>query len=101
MPLSATDVRESLRGVATGILTPFDAEGEIEYEKTKANVSALSNEGVGTFLAAANISEYHSLSQDERIAVTEATVDALPSEACVLAGVGGNLTEATKLIDND
>lgn len=99
MPLSTTDVCESLRGVATGVLTPFDADRRIEFEKIEANVTALSDAGVGTFLAAANISEYHSLSSDERVAVTEAAVNALPSKACVLAGVGGNLTEATALIE--
>lgn len=99
MPLSAPDVRESLRGVATGVLTPFDADREIEFGKIKANVNALSDAGIEIFLAAANISEYHSLSLDERVAVTETVVNALPSEACVLAGVGGNLTEATELIE--
>jgi 4-hydroxy-tetrahydrodipicolinate synthase len=99
MPLSAIDVRNSLRGVATGVLTPFDADRRIEFEKIEANVTALSGAGVGTFLAAANISEYHSLSLDERVAVTGTVVNALPSDACVLAGVGGNLAEATELIE--
>lgn len=99
MPLSRTEVRESLRGVATGVLTPFDTDQEIEFEKIEENVQALSDAGVGVFLAAANISEYHTLSVDERIAVTEAAVDALPSSACVLAGVGGNLDEAHELVE--
>lgn len=98
MPLSSTEVRESLRGVATGVLTPFDADQGIEFGKLAENVESLSDSGVGVFLAAANISEYHTLSVDERIAVTEAAVDALPSSACVLAGVGGNLTEAHELV---
>lgn len=98
MPLSTTEVRQSLRGVATGVLTPFNADQEIEFEKIAENVEKLSDKGVGVFLAAANISEYHTLTVDERIAVTEAAVDALPSEACVLAGVGGNLDEAYELI---
>lgn len=98
MPLSTTEVCQSLRGVATGVLTPFDADQEIEFEKIAENVETLSDMGVGVFLAAANISEYHTLSVDERIAVTETAVDALPSEACVLAGVGGNLDEAHELV---
>lgn len=98
MPLSTTAVRESLHDVATGVLTPFDADQRIEFEKIAENVETLSDVGIGVFLAAANISEYHTLSLDERIAVTETTADTVPSSACVLAGVGGNLKDAHELI---
>jgi len=98
MPLSADGVREHLRGVAVGLLTPFDDAGDIEHEKIRANARALSEEGIQTFLAAANISEYHSLSRDERVAVTETAVEALPDDACVLAGVGGSTAAATDLV---
>jgi 4-hydroxy-tetrahydrodipicolinate synthase len=98
MPLAQDEVRSRLRGVAVGLLTPFDDEGRIEYEKIGYNARELHSEGVETFLAAANISEYHALSQDERVDSTKASIDALPSDACVLAGVGGSLSAATDLI---
>ena len=62
-------VRDRLRGVAVGLLTPFDSDGKIRYSALESNARDIADRGVGTFLAAANISEYHSLSQDERIAV--------------------------------
>lgn len=40
----------------------FDTDRRIEFEKIEVNVNALSDAGDGTFLVAANISEYHSLS---------------------------------------
>jgi len=98
MPLSAERVRERLRGVATGLLTPFDEDGEIEHWKIEENARSLYDEGIRTFLATANISEYHSLSADERVAVARSAVDALPSDACVLAGVGGSTNAARELI---
>jgi len=98
MALSADGVRERLRGVAVGLLTPFDDAGGIEHEKIRANARALSDGGIRTFLAAANISEYHSLSRDERVAVAETAVEALPEDACVLAGVGGSTATATDLV---
>lgn len=99
MPLSDEHLRRRLRGVAVGLLTPFDGELQIEHQKLAENAETLAGKGIRTFLAAANISEYHSLSQRERIAVTETSVDALPSDACVLAGVGGSTTDARELIE--
>lgn len=98
MQLSAEQVRARLRGVAAGLLTPFDDELEIEHDKLAANAQALYDQGLRTFLATANISEYHSLSQAERVDVTRTSVDALPDEACVLGGVGGSTPDAVDLI---
>ncbi|WP_247004236.1 dihydrodipicolinate synthase family protein [Halosolutus gelatinilyticus] len=98
MPLSAEQVRTRLRGVAVGLLTPFDDDLEIEHEKIAENAQELYSAGVRTFLATANISEYHSLATNERIDVAETSVDALPSDACVLAGVGGSTDDARNLI---
>lgn len=98
MALDAEEVQEHLRGVAVGLLTPFNHDQEIEYDKIKKNAETLYNSGVRTFLATANISEYHSLSQRERIKVAEAAVTALPSGACVLAGVGGSTSNAKELV---
>lgn len=97
MELPAQRVRQRLRGVSVGLLTPFDEDDEIRYDGIAENARALSDAGVRTFLTAANISEYHSLSQDERVAVTETAVDALPSDTTVLAGVGGSLPDAKEL----
>ncbi|WP_049891139.1 dihydrodipicolinate synthase family protein [Natrinema versiforme] len=98
MSSSAEQVRSHLRGVAVGLLTPFDDELEIEHEKIAENARDLYDEGIRTFLATANISEYHSLSQSERVDVAETSVDALPDDACVLAGVGGSTADAQELI---
>ncbi|WP_266082991.1 dihydrodipicolinate synthase family protein [Haladaptatus caseinilyticus] len=98
MSLSDDKVRKRLRGVAVGLLTPFGEESEIQYEKLEENAKSIYNEGIRTFLSTANISEYHSLTHDERVEVAETNVDAVPSDACVLAGVGGNTVEAQQLI---
>ena len=99
MPLAAEQVRSRLRGVAVGLLTPFDDENRIEYGKIEENARALYDQGVRTFLAAANISEFHALSREELVDITRASVDPLPSDACVLAGVGGSTSAANALIE--
>lgn len=98
MVLSVDQVQEHLRGVAAGLLTPFTKDLEIAHEKIGENAESLYQEGIRTFLATANISEYHSLSQQERIDVANTAVEALPSDACVLAGVGGSTANARSLI---
>lgn len=98
MPITAAQVKQQLRDVAVGLLTPFDEQREIEYRKIEENAQSLYDEGMRTFLAAANISEYHALSQQERIESVRTVVEALPSDACVLAGVGGSTADASALI---
>mgnify|MGYP000557275768 CR=1 FL=1 len=99
MTHSPEEVKDALRGVAVGLLTPFDEDGDIEHEKITENAEDLYEEDIETFLATANISEYHSLSQQERIDIAETSVDALPDDACVLAGVGGPTKGAIELIE--
>jgi len=98
MRLSADQVRERLRGVAVGLLTPFDDSLSIQADCLASNARTLYDEGIRTFLATANISEYHSLSQEERVEHAKISVEALPDDACVLAGVGGSTADAQELV---
>lgn len=97
--MSHDAVRSALRGVAAGLLTPFDDEREIDHDALGRNARTLYDRGIRTFLAAANISEYHSLSQAERIDSVATSVDALPADATVLGGVGGSTKDAIDLVD--
>lgn len=99
MSHTAGQVKNHLRGVAVGLLTPFDDDGAIEHPKISENAADLYESSIRTFLATANISEYHSLSQRERIDVAATSVEALPDDACVLAGVGGSIKDAIELIE--
>lgn len=98
MVLSAEGVKEHLRGIAVGLLTPFNEDLEVNHKHLAENAQSLNNEGINTFLAAANISEYHSLTLEERIGIIETCVSALPAQTCVLAGVGGNTGDAQEMI---
>lgn len=91
-------VKDGLRGVAAGLLTPFDDDLEVDHDALAANARALYERGIRTFLASANISEYHSLTRSERVETAETGVTALPDDATVLAGVGGSTREAIELI---
>ncbi|MFB6120044.1 MAG: dihydrodipicolinate synthase family protein [Halobacteriaceae archaeon] len=83
-----------LRDAITGIVTPFDDDLNVDHAALAANVRALSGRGVDSFFVCSNVSEYHSLSPDERVAVTETSIDALPDDATTLAGAGGSTAAA-------
>lgn len=93
------DLKDGLRGVAAGLLTPFDDDLEVDHDALAANARALYERGIRTYLASANISEYHSLGRAERIASAGTSVEALPDDAVVLAGVGGSTRDAVELIE--
>jgi len=99
MPLGVSRVQERLRGVSAGLLTPFEEDLSVAHDRLRSNARTLYERGIRSFLAVANISEYHSLSQDERIELAETAVDALPPDACVLAGVGGSTGDALELVE--
>lgn len=98
MSLSIEKIQDCLRGVSAGLLTPFDEDGTIEFWKIQENAESLHESGINSFLATANISEYHSLSQSERTEVARTAVESLPSDACVLGGVGGSTPDAHELV---
>ena len=95
--MSHETVRDALRGVAVGVLTPFDEDGEIMFDALQTNAAQLSESGVGLFLANANISEFHSLTHDERFEVTRVAIEATDDSDVVFAGVGGATKMATAL----
>ena len=82
---------DSLRDVASGILTPFSEDRrDVLHDEVKRNAQYLYDRGMRLFLSPANVSEYHSLTPDERIGTVESVVDTLPADATVLAGAGGS-----------
>lgn len=97
MPQAATS--EDLHDIAAGILTPFAKEDPdtVRYDYLKENARWLFDSGIRLFLACANISEYHSLSYEERVNSVRVARNSLPEDATVLGGVGGSTKSATAM----
>lgn len=97
MPDSGLAVQ--LQDVAAGMLTPFEESDtdEIRYAELAATAEWLYEEGIRLYLACANISEYHSLTHEERIETARVVCEALPDDATVLAGAGGSTKSAIEL----
>ncbi|SFR65478.1 4-hydroxy-tetrahydrodipicolinate synthase [Halogeometricum rufum] len=95
--MDRNEVRHHLRDAITGLVTPFNDSLSVDHDALAANAHAIAEQGIDTLFACSNVSEYHSLSHEERIAVTETSVNALPANACVMAGVGGSTKAAREL----
>lgn len=90
-------VKPRLRDAISALVTPFDDDMSIDHDALAENAQAMYESGIHTVYVCSNVSEYHSLSHEERISVTKRSVEALPAEACVVAGVGGSTKTATSL----
>jgi len=91
--------REDFAGVNVVTATPFTEDaGEVRYEKVRENAEALVEAGVELLIPCGGVSEYYSLSTDERVGVVEATVEAAGDEASVVAGAGGSTKNAIDLV---
>jgi len=83
-----------LKDVAAAVLTPFDDDGEILHDGIARNARFLSDRGIDLVLAGANVSEFHSLTDQEIVDVAETVVEQVGDETTVLAGTGGSLRSA-------
>jgi 4-hydroxy-tetrahydrodipicolinate synthase len=99
MSIDEQSLRDGLGDVGAAVLTPFDENGDIQYDSLGLNAQFLSDRGIGLVLACANVSEFHSLTTQEKISVVETTVDELPNETTVLASAGGSLRTAIRLAE--
>lgn len=92
-------LKENLRGVAFTIPTPFTADGEkVDHEALAAHVEYLRDAGARAIIPCGNTGEYYSLSNSERVAVVETTVEAMDGQGAVVAGAGGSTKNTIQLI---
>jgi 4-hydroxy-tetrahydrodipicolinate synthase len=74
--------------VLTAVVTPFDASGAVDYEGFRALAAHLVESGSDGLVVAGTTGESPTLSDDERIELIAAAVDAIGDRATVVAGTG-------------
>ncbi|WP_235853685.1 dihydrodipicolinate synthase family protein [Halosimplex salinum] len=77
------------------LVTPFD-DGAVDHDALATVVVHLAERGVDGFVPCGTTGEFASLTQDERRAVVETTVDAAPADAPVVAGAAGTAVETVR-----
>ena len=74
--------------ILTAIVTPFDAEGAVDYERFRDLASYLVDNGSDGLVVAGTTGESPTLSDDERLELFRVAVEAVGDRATIVAGTG-------------
>jgi len=81
-----------MRGCATALVTPFNANGEIDEERMRALVDRQIKGGVRLLVPCGTTGESATMTEDEDARVIAITIDVARGRAKVIAGAGSNST---------
>ncbi|MEI9700642.1 dihydrodipicolinate synthase family protein [Enterobacter cloacae] len=87
-------MRNNIKGVLTAIVTPFDAEGELNLPGLTRQVARQLDAGNGIFCGGTN-GEFFVLNEAEKIAVTRTCVETVAGRAPIVAHIGEISTRDT------
>lgn len=87
-------MRNNIKGVLTAIVTPFNAEGELNLPGLTRQVARQLDAGNGIFCGGTN-GEFFVLNEAEKIAVTRTCVETVAGRAPVVAHIGEISTRDT------
>jgi 4-hydroxy-tetrahydrodipicolinate synthase len=82
-----------LEEVLTATVTPFDADGAVDYDRYRQLCGFLVDNGSDGVVVNGTTGEASTLSDEERVGLIEAALDAIGDRATVVAGTGTNSTE--------
>jgi 4-hydroxy-tetrahydrodipicolinate synthase len=76
----------------TATATPFDADGSVDYDRYRELCAFLVDNGSDGVVVNGTTGEASNLSEDERVGLIRAALDAIGDRATVVAGTGTNST---------
>lgn len=81
--------------VSTAMITPFDKNNNIDFQKTTVLIDYLINHGSDSLVVTGTTGESPTLSNEEKIALIKHTVKEVNGRVPVVAGTGSNNTNAS------
>ena len=81
------------KGSAVALITPFDENGKVNFEKIKELIEFHITNGTDAIVACGTTGEASTMNDEEHLAVIKAVVDAVNKRIPVIAGTGGNDTD--------
>jgi len=81
--------------VSTAMITPFDKNNNIDFQKTTMLIDYLINHGSDSLVVTGTTGESPTLSNEEKIALIKHTVKEVNGRVPVVAGTGSNNTNAS------
>ena len=88
-------VIERLQGALTALVTPFDADGEVDVPALKRFVQAQLDHGIDGLVPCGTTGETSTMSGEEQERVVRTTVEVAAGKVPVVAGTGSNATKGT------
>ena len=79
----------------TAMVTPFDAEGKVDYSRAAELARRLIAQGSDGLLVAGTTGESPTLSNEEKLGLFEAVREAVGADAVIVGGTGNNDTAAS------
>ena len=76
----------------TAMVTPFDAEGEVDYKQAKRLAVALLDSGSDGLVVTGTTGERSTLTDEEQLKMFAAVKEAVGGRGTLIAGTGGNCT---------
>lgn len=80
------------KGSAVALITPFNENGNVNFEKIKELVEFQISNGTDAIVACGTTGEASTMNDDEHLSVIKAVIDAVNKRIPVIAGTGGNDT---------
>ncbi|NSL51128.1 4-hydroxy-tetrahydrodipicolinate synthase [Calidifontibacillus erzurumensis] len=81
--------------IGTAMVTPFDANGNIDFDKTTELVNYLIENGTDSLIVAGTTGESPTLSKEEKVALYRHVVAVVNGRVPVVAGTGSNDTKSS------
>ncbi|MDB5000473.1 MAG: 4-hydroxy-tetrahydrodipicolinate synthase [Mucilaginibacter sp.] len=82
-------------GTGVAVVTPFQADGQVDYSALKTLIDHLVNGGVEYLVSLGTTGESATLNKEEKKKVWEFTAEAVNKRVHLVAGIGGNNTYET------
>src|SRR5690348_11946130 len=81
--------------ILTAMVTPFDQNGEVDFNATRALVNYLIANGTDGLVIAGTTGESPTLTTEEKVALFKFVVEVVDGRIPVIAGTGSNNTKAS------
>ncbi len=90
-------MKKALKGTGVAIITPFHKHGTVDFTALGKLIEHIITNGVNYIVALGTTGETATLSEKEKLAVTDFVVDTVSKRVPVVLGIGGNDTQ--KIVD--
>jgi len=84
---------KNFQGAMTALITPFNKQGEVDYEALKKLVESQIKAGIDVLVPCGTTGESPTLSDDEKYKVVKIVIETSNGRVPVVAGAGGNNTK--------